>query len=243
VSFGVGEDGVDLLFILFINYGGHRQMAVHEHAGRFVPERWYHFALVHTPEGRSIYLDGALVISQSTSYRTSDRIGLMRLGGFDAKGSSFQGTLDELAVYDCARSPVQIAHDALLLEVPQRLVEVETPPRPMLAEAPLLPEDVSHFVETVQHEAFTVYKPIRDLSSNPIPDLDAFEGTVWIGQQRGLVRFDRTTHMATLYTEKDGLPGYIVSGIGVEEDAVWVSAYANSKEGVRSSGIVRIPRR
>jgi hypothetical protein len=65
-------------------------------------------------------------------------------------------------------------------------------------------------------------------------------GILWIGQQGGLVKLDRRTLAATRYTEQDGLPGYIVSGISVGEKDVWVSVYAYGGEGhngVRSAGV------
>jgi hypothetical protein len=67
--------------------------------------------------------------------------------------------------------------------------------------------------------------------------------TLWIGQQGALVRLDRTSRQATALREKDGLPGYIVSGIAIGEDAVWASVYAYGQDGVRSAGLVRIRRR
>jgi hypothetical protein len=66
--------------------------------------------------------------------------------------------------------------------------------------------------------------------------------TAWIGQQGGLVRLDRKTFLATLCTEKEGLPGYIVSGIAAGENAVWVSAYSYGGSGVRCAGIARFAR-
>jgi hypothetical protein len=69
--------------------------------------------------------------------------------------------------------------------------------------------------------------------------------TLWVGQQGGLVRLDRRTLAARRYTEDDGLPGYIVSGISVGEKDVWVSVYAyggKGHNGVRSAGVVRFPR-
>jgi ligand-binding sensor domain-containing protein len=69
--------------------------------------------------------------------------------------------------------------------------------------------------------------------------------TLWIGQQGGLVKLDRRSLRAKRYTEQDGLPGYIVSGISVGERDVWVSVYAYGGEGhngVRSAGVVRLPR-
>ena len=66
---------------------------------------------------------------------------------------------------------------------------------------------------------------------------------VWIGQQGGLVRLDRAGLKATVYREADGLPGYIIGGIAVGPDAVWISAYAyDGQGGVRSAGLVRLPR-
>jgi len=67
-------------------------------------------------------------------------------------------------------------------------------------------------------------------------------GTLWVGQQGALVRLDRATRQATVLREADGMPGYIVSGIVVAEDAVWVSAYAYGQGGVSSAGLVRFRR-
>jgi ligand-binding sensor domain-containing protein len=67
--------------------------------------------------------------------------------------------------------------------------------------------------------------------------------TLWIGQQGALVKLDRASLKATALYEKDGLPGYIVSGLAVGEDAVWASLYSYGGDGVRSAGLVRFPRR
>jgi hypothetical protein len=66
--------------------------------------------------------------------------------------------------------------------------------------------------------------------------------TLWIGQQGALVRLDRASRQATVLREADGLPGYIVSGIAIGEDAVWASLYSYGGDGVRSAGLVRFPR-
>ena len=67
--------------------------------------------------------------------------------------------------------------------------------------------------------------------------------TLWIGQQGALVRLDRRSRQATALREQDGLPGYIVPGLAIGEDAVWASVYAYGQDGVRSAGLVRFPRR
>jgi WD40 repeat protein len=67
--------------------------------------------------------------------------------------------------------------------------------------------------------------------------------TLWIGQQGALVRLDRASRQATALRERDGLPGYIVSGIAIGEDAVWASVYAYGQDGIRSAGLVRFKRR
>jgi WD40 repeat protein len=66
--------------------------------------------------------------------------------------------------------------------------------------------------------------------------------TLWIGQQGALVRLDRASRQATELREPDGLPGYIVSGLAIGEDAVWASLYSYGGDGVRSAGLVRFPR-
>jgi ankyrin repeat protein len=66
---------------------------------------------------------------------------------------------------------------------------------------------------------------------------------VWLGQQGGLVRYDRLNRSATRWREQDGLPGNIVSGIAVDADKVWVSAYSyDGKGGVRAAGVARFAR-
>jgi hypothetical protein len=69
------------------------------------------------------------------------------------------------------------------------------------------------------------------------------EPVLWVGQQGGLIRLDCTSLRATVYREADGLPGYIIGGIAVAPDAVWVTAYAyNGQDGIRSAGLARFPR-
>ncbi|MCW8963337.1 MAG: hypothetical protein OQL16_06020 [Gammaproteobacteria bacterium] len=65
---------------------------------------------------------------------------------------------------------------------------------------------------------------------------------VIIGQQRGLVFYDTNSQQAFILKEKDGLPGYIVTGIHVDGDDIWISAYsyASGGKGARSSGLIRI---
>jgi hypothetical protein len=65
---------------------------------------------------------------------------------------------------------------------------------------------------------------------------------LWIGQQGALVRLDRRTRRATVLRERDGLPGTIVSGLAIGPDAVWAAVYARDGAGVRSAGLVRLPR-
>jgi ligand-binding sensor domain-containing protein len=67
--------------------------------------------------------------------------------------------------------------------------------------------------------------------------------TLWIGQQKGLVRYETDTRAATHYTEDEGFPGRIVGGIAVSGGAVWVGAYSRDTDGVRSSGVARFARR
>ncbi|MFC1849006.1 protein kinase [candidate division CSSED10-310 bacterium] len=67
--------------------------------------------------------------------------------------------------------------------------------------------------------------------------------SIWIGQQRGLVKLNRNTLEAIHYKEKDGVPGYIVSGIAIGEHNVWSAAYSYGGKGVRKAGLVRIKRK
>lgn len=217
VSFDVRDGGTPYLFIHFIDGAGHATVSLVEHIGRPVPARWYHFAVVHTPEERSVYVDGRLVAHAPADYggRASDRIGALRLGGRGAKGSMFQGTLDEVAIYDYARQPDQIARDALLAEAPEAVVEApDTPSERPLAEEPLLPDDVSHLVETEKHEAFMTYK-LTGLLSSQILDLDVSQGVVWIGCDKGLLQYEPSSGRWTLYGANADIPGVRTGPIAV----------------------------
>jgi ankyrin repeat protein len=63
---------------------------------------------------------------------------------------------------------------------------------------------------------------------------------LWIGQQGGLVRYNRQTRQATSFAQQHGLPGYIVSAVEVADRCVWVTAYSAGEEG--KCGLVRFPR-
>lgn len=52
---------------------------------------------------------------------------------------------------------------------------------------------------------------------------------LFVGQQGGLVILDTMTMRAKRYTVRDGLPGYIVSGISSNRDSVWVALYSRNK--------------
>lgn len=65
---------------------------------------------------------------------------------------------------------------------------------------------------------------------------------LWIGQQSGLIRLHRVSGHAVRFTELDGLPGYIISGIVLTQDAVWATVYAYGQSNIRSSGVIRISR-
>lgn len=50
------------------------------------------------------------------------------------------------------------------------------------------------------------------------------DGTMWIGTGEGLIRLDRTTGEASVYTERDGLSSNVISGILEGDDgSIWVS--------------------
>jgi len=62
-----------------------------------------------------------------------------------------------------------------------------------------------------------------------------------IGQQGGLVFYDTISKQAYLFNEAMGLPGYIVSGIQVIDEHVWVAAYSYAKGGKqqRATGLIK----
>jgi hypothetical protein len=68
---------------------------------------------------------------------------------------------------------------------------------------------------------------------------------LWIGQQNGITWLDLASRNAYSFKESMGLPGYITSGFALAPGAVWAGMHAlggKNFHGVRSSGLVRLPR-
>lgn len=69
--------------------------------------------------------------------------------------------------------------------------------------------------------------------------LAALGNKLLIGQQGALVVLDTETLHAKKYTEEDGLPGYIVTGIAVKENTAWISLWGEGRKGKRS-GVAKL---
>jgi len=215
VSFDVRSQGTSpIAFIHFIHQGGHASVQLGEHMGRVAPGRWYHLAIVHDGAAKTlqVYLNGTPLSSQPAQYgiAVSDRMGALRLGQWWENRARFQGKIDELNIYDYARTPEQIATDGLSGETRD-----QPPPQPLPVpvELPILSERVSEFIEKATHPDFTVYRLVGDLSNTQLLDLDAADGIVWIGTGKGLIRFEPAAGAWNFYGTTAGLPGERVSRV------------------------------
>ena len=107
---------------------------------------------------------------------------------------------------------------------------------------------LSHFREdrglSVLHPGSSRWQQVKE-SINGIElggvRLGSIKDILVIGQQGGLVFYDTRSRQAHKMKESMGLPGYIVTGIQVKQETVWVSAYSYAKGGreQRSTGLIK----
>jgi sugar lactone lactonase YvrE len=69
-------------------------------------------------------------------------------------------------------------------------------------------------------------------------DIASIGEYVLIGQQRGLAVYDTESKRAISIDESEGLPGYIVSDIYVDDTKVWVTAYSYEGGDKRNTGVI-----
>lgn len=62
---------------------------------------------------------------------------------------------------------------------------------------------------------------------------------LWVAQQGGLIRLDRESHEAVRFTQREGLPGFLVTGVTCGQDSVWAVAHSRSSREVPKAGLVR----
>jgi hypothetical protein len=80
-----------------------------------VPGTWVHVAQMWKGQTASLYVDGILAREQNLPRETYDwhkELGIIEIGNYNLFGSSYWVIVDELRIYDYARSPEQIARDA-----------------------------------------------------------------------------------------------------------------------------------
>ena len=74
------------------------------------PNNWYHVAITYDGKDYTIYLNGAKEGTASSS--TNDNWDWIGVGAFSASDSeTFYGTLDEVKIYNYARTELEIAND------------------------------------------------------------------------------------------------------------------------------------
>lgn len=74
----------------------------------------------------------------------------------------------------------------------------------------------------------TIIPDVREAERQINPDITDIliysDSVIWIGTQKGLVRFNSENHTLTQYFEKDGLPGHMIRGIITDNSgALWVT--------------------
>lgn len=115
LTFDIRDEGRSIVF-LHGAQGGHMQMTLHESASPAVPGRWYHLAVLRetASEGLAAYLNGVRMDRIARfSLPPAGRMDVIRLGGAArSPNRGFRGSLDELEIYDYARSARQIAASA-----------------------------------------------------------------------------------------------------------------------------------
>ncbi len=106
------RNGGDSLLFLHSAAGGHMQMQIHSRSRPLEAERWYHLAVVRRATAGDVaaYLDGnAAAAIRRFDLAAGDGFDVIRLGAVDGGGRhTFRGRLDDLRIYDYARTEAQI---------------------------------------------------------------------------------------------------------------------------------------
>ena len=71
---------------------------------------WTHVAVVHSGGNQLVYLNGVLKVTDALGAGTVGGTGIIFMG-YDNSSTSFSGYLDDVRIYDAARSPAQIQAD------------------------------------------------------------------------------------------------------------------------------------
>ena len=240
VTVDVREGGKALVFVHFLRQGGHASAELTPWVGRVVPERWYHVGVSYrrSAEAVRICVDGVCG-SGPTGRRFADRVGRLELGrGYP---EPFRGSIDELAIYDRARSDDEMAVSAgqpraRPLPTPTPAMPPTPPPLPAEAEpAPLeaLPQgrDVSSQVAVEEKTSFTVYRFTGLLGRVQTLDLALGLGSVWVGTSNGLLRHDPQTGSWRLWDETSVLPGERLNEVAVAGGRVFADTSKSTGPG------------
>ena len=80
-------------------------------AGSYSLNTWSHITLVYNESYYYFYINGALVISGSDTTGVSSDTGTYFIGSIDNSQRFFKGLLDQVKIYNYARTPAQVAWD------------------------------------------------------------------------------------------------------------------------------------
>jgi WD40 repeat protein len=201
VTLDVREGQMPHLFIHFINQGGHSGVRLGDHMGSIIPGRWYHIGIVYDWTGKKVlvYADGNFLLSESADYdmRVSDRLGTLAFGGL-SKERTFQGSIDEFAVYNYVRTQEQIA------------IDLGLDPGSLITANDKIPKDVTGMIRIEERPDFTVYRLTGKLSDTQLFKLDVAKEAIWIGTDKGLLKHEPRTGRWTLYGRNTGIPGELI---------------------------------
>ncbi len=110
----VRDGGTSHVFIHSEN-GGHFSWTLHDKQSLLTPGTWVHLAVTRDAEADDfhVFLNGRPFGHRKAPFKVGSDLDVLRIGSTSGlPGRQFRGKLDELAVYDYARSPDQIASDA-----------------------------------------------------------------------------------------------------------------------------------
>jgi serine/threonine protein kinase len=110
----VRDGGTSHVFIHSEN-GGHFSWTLHDKQSLLTPGTWVHLAITRDAEANDfhVFLNGRPFGHRKAPFKVGSDLDVLRIGSTSGlPGRQFRGKLDELAVYDYARSPDQLASDA-----------------------------------------------------------------------------------------------------------------------------------
>ena len=149
----------------YLNKGGSNVTAVG--TTNLVLNTWTFLAATYNGSKLSLYVNGTLVKSTSTTGNMVTSTGALRIGGDSVFGEYFNGLIDEVRVYNRALSQAEIQTDQTtpVADTTPPSITAETP-APSATNVPITSALTATFSESVQ--ASTIQWVVADSSNNPV---------------------------------------------------------------------------